>query len=167
VERLYFACRVRMNGSDALVLWYQDERDGFVRRPDGQLLVAGSPGSLTSAAAEMGLSLGQEDTAAYDFDQLWEWCRRPSAEGVECPAFLNAWNFFDDLAGLHDNPESEYAKLSRGAARSYDKLFWGNNPPSMTPPGKSFTPKWSEDELESIRRVLEAGLGLVEAALPR
>jgi hypothetical protein len=165
VERLYFACCVRMNGSDAFVIWYQDEHDGFVRSPDGQLLVADSFRSLAAVAAGMGLPLVPDETAEYDFDRLRDWCRRPSAEGVECPAFLNAWNFFDDLAGLHNNPDSPYAKLSRGAGQSYDKLFWGNNLPSVTPPGERFTPSWGADELDSIRRVMEAGLGLVEAEL--
>jgi len=113
----------------------------------------------------MGLSLVPDEPARYDFDQLREWCIGAEASGVDCPALLNAWNFFDDLARLHDDAESDYAKLSRGAETSYDKLFWGNNLPSMTPPGESFTPVWSAEELEDIRRVMEAGLKLVEAEL--
>jgi hypothetical protein len=40
MERLYFACRVRLNGSDTFVIWFQDERDGFVRHSDGHLVAA-------------------------------------------------------------------------------------------------------------------------------
>lgn len=29
----------------------------------------------------------------------------------------------------------------------YDKLFWGNNLPSVTPEGKHYTPKWSKNEI--------------------
>jgi len=113
----------------------------------------------------MGLQLVPHDVVEYDFDRLRSWCRQPSAAGIDYSAFLNAWNFFDDLAGLHDNPGTAYARLSRGAGRGYDKLFWGSNLPSVTPPGEWFTPSWGADELDSIRRVLEAGLGLVQGEL--
>jgi hypothetical protein len=165
VERLYFPCDVRMNGENTFVLWYQDEPDGFVRRSDGQMLVARSLESLASVAREMGLPLVQDDPARYDFDELREWCVRAEAAGVDCPAFLNVWNFFDDLARLHADSQSDYAKLSRRASQSYDKLFWGNNLPSMTPPGERFTPIWSAEELEEIRLVMEAGFRLVEVSL--
>jgi hypothetical protein len=165
VEQLYFPCQVRMKGADTFLLWYQDERDGFVRHPSGQLLSARSLENLASIAAEIGLSLVPDEPVHYDFDQLQEWCDRIRAEGVDCPAFLNAWNFFDDLARLHDDRESHYAKLSQRAAQRYDKLFWGNNLPSMTPPGERFTPIWSAEELEDIHLVMEAGLRLIGAEL--
>lgn len=163
MERLYFPCDLRINGADTFVVWYQDERDGFVRRPDGKLIRARSLEGLIFVAAELGLSLVPDEPAKYDFDRLREWCLNATGAGVNCPEFLNAWNFFDDLAWLHDDGESDYAKLSRSAEQSYDKLFWGNNLPSMTPPGERFTPVWSAEELEYIRRVMEAGLKLVEA----
>ena len=166
VDRLYFPCDLRINGVNTFVVWYEDDRDGFVRRPDGQLLHALSLEELTSAASEMGLSLVPHKPVRYDLDQLREWCVGAEAAAVDCPAFLNAWNLFDDLAQLHDRCDSDYGKLSRGAAETYDKLFWGNNLPSVTPPGKQFTPAWSAEELEEIRRVMEAGLRLVEAELP-
>src|SRR5437763_4943323 len=53
----------------------------------------------------------------------------------------DAWNFFDDLTGLHAAPGTEYAQLSRAAAACYDKLFWGNNLPSVTPPGERLFPQ--------------------------
>ena len=165
MERLYFACRVRLNGADVFVIWYQDERDGFIRRPEGRLLTAESREALAAKATELGLLLVPDDLVEYDLDRLRAWCRRPNAEAVDCPAFLNAWNFFDDLAGLHDKPNTTYARLSREAAGSYDKLFWGNNLPSVTPPGERFYPSWAADELEGVRRVMETGLGLMEAEL--
>jgi hypothetical protein len=84
---------------------------------------------------------------------------------VDCPVFLNAWNFFDDLAGLHDTPDTPYARLSHEAARSYDKLFWGCNLPSVTPVGEHFDPSWRPEELAEIRAVMEAGQALLAAEL--
>lgn len=165
MERLYFAFCMRMNGSNTFVIWYQAESDGFLRKPDNRLVAAFSIECLADAASRIGVTLAADQIIDYDFDRLRVWCQHPSAENVECPAFLDAWNCFDDLAGLRLNPDSAYAKLSRNAGPTYDKLFWGNNLPSVTPPGELFTPSWEADELETIRQVMEAGLALVEAEL--
>jgi hypothetical protein len=78
---------------------------------------------------------------------------------------LDAWNFLDDLAGMHVGADTPYARLSRGAAECYDRLFWGNNLPAVTPPGERFEPVWSAEELIKIRRVLAAGLVILAAEL--
>jgi hypothetical protein len=153
VERLHFPCRVRLSGADVFVIWYEDERNGIVRVPDGRLLVAASRASLAVEASEVGVAPEPEDQTNYDFDQVRAWCRRPTAEGVECSAFLDVWNFFDDLAGLHTASDTESARLSRAAVGCYDKLFWGNNLPSVTPPGEQFVPSWSPEELAAIGRM--------------
>jgi hypothetical protein len=164
LARLYFPCRVRLNGADAFLLWYEDERDGFARTPDGRLLVGASLDALATSAAGLGVEWGEAYTD-YDFDRVRAWCRRPTSEGFECRAFLDAWNFFDDLAGLRTAPSSEYARVSEAATACYDKLFWGSNLPSVTPPGERFDPTWSAKELEAVRRVFEAGLAYLEAEL--
>jgi hypothetical protein len=165
VERLYFACRVRMNGSDAFVIWYQDDRDGFVRKHDERLLVADSVESLAEAAAEISVTLVPDETTDYDFDRLRAWCEHANPASLEYATLLNAWNFFDDLARLNENPDSNFAKLSRSAETVYDKIFWGNNLPSVTPGGERFVPMWEADELDTIRQVMESGLALLEAEL--
>jgi hypothetical protein len=165
VERLYFPCRVRLNGSDVFLLWYTDERDGFLRLPGGRLLLGSSIDGVAASAARVGVALASEAPASYDFDRLRAWCQRPSAGGIEYSPFLDAWNLFDDLAGLHAAPESEYGRLSWAAAGCYDKLFWGSNLPSVTPPGARFEPSWSPEELVAVTQVFEAGINCFVAKL--
>jgi hypothetical protein len=165
VERRYYACRIRRHASEFLVVWFMSDRDGFLRLPDGRLLTEVSWEALTTRMEAMGISLASEDPTDYDFDLIGIWCQRPTKEGITCSAFLNGWNFFDDLAGLHTAPTTDYARLSRAASGCYDKLFWGNNLPSVTPPGQRFDPPWSYDELAAIRQVFEAGLNMVEKEL--
>jgi len=167
MQRLYYACRVRLSGANALLVWFQNERDGFVRRSDGRLLVAESREDLERMVAEMGFSLVSDDVTEYDLDRILQWCRTPTAEGIDCSPFLNAWNFFDDLAGLHDDPTSAYARLSRDASGCYDKLFGGCNLMNHTPGRPLFIPSWEPDELTTIQRVLEAGLALIAEELRR
>ena len=163
--RLYFVSRLRFQGSDTFVIWYGNERDGFFRAPDGRLLCAPTHEDIAATAAASGIAFDLDKVTDYDFDQLEQWCRTPRAEQVNCPVFLDAWNFFDDLAGLRDRPDTPYARLSHDAARSYDKLFWGWNLPSVTPVGEHFEPFWRPEELAEIRAVMEAGLALLAAEL--
>ena len=165
MDRLHFACHVRLNGTKAYVVWYQDDRSGFVRQPDGRLLVAGSFASLVASAATQGISLTPGYVTDYDFDRLSEWCRQPNSEGIDCSTFLNAWNFFDDLAEVDDKPDTPFSRLSREAGGIYDKLFWGNNLAAVTPPGQEFVPTWTADELQDLGRVLGCGIALIEAEL--
>jgi hypothetical protein len=166
-ERIHYVCRLRLKGADAFVIWYQDDRDGFLRSADGQLVWADSLEDIQALAATLDISLAQDEVAGYDLDSLRDWCSHPSADALECATFLNAWNFFDDLASLHDHPESPYSRLSRDAGSSYDKLFYGCNLPSITPPGERFVPSWQPEELEKIGRVLTTGIRLLEAELQR
>jgi len=103
--------------------------------------------------------------AGYDFDRVRTWCDAPVAAGVECRAFLDVWNFLDDLSGLPADADTPYTRLSRAAAGSYDKLFWANNLPAVTPPGEHFDPSWSPEELTAIRGVFEAGLDVLASEL--
>jgi hypothetical protein len=101
----------------------------------------------------------------YDFDRIRAWCGAPDAAGVDCRAFLDAWNFLDDLTGLHAAADTPHTRLSRAAGGVYDKLFWGNNFAAVTPPGERFDPSWSPEELATMRGVFESGLSVLAAEL--
>ena len=163
--REHYACKVRLAGRDHFVVWYDDDRDGFLRRADGRLVVSPGLDHLATAAAGMSVALAPWAPTEYDFDRIQAWCRGSDAMRVDCPALLSAWNFFDDLAMYHDRPGTPYARLSRDASRCYTKLFWGNNLPAVTPPGRRFTPTWRAAELEAIRRVMRRGLMLLSEEL--
>jgi hypothetical protein len=161
----YYICRVRLNGQELFLAWSHGEPDRFLRDAEGGLPVTRSSESLAALARESGLRQVSEEPADYDFDRIRKWCAAPNSTGVECSTFLNAWNFFDDLAGLHGGADNAYTWLSRRAAPCYDKLFWGNNLLAVTPVGKEYIPAWQSDELESIRQVLDAGIDLLEVEL--
>ncbi len=130
-----YPCRLRLNGTVVFVIWYSDERDGFTRDEGGRLLVAQTAAALEAAAKAQEIDLVKNETAEYDFDRIRAWCLAPEAAGVECAAFVDAWNFFDDLAGLSEGADTPYTRLSRTRGACYDKLFLGCNLPALTPPG--------------------------------
>jgi len=167
MERSYYICSLRLDGFETFVIWYEDVHDGFVRDAQGRLLWEKARNAVFSVAAKLKLQPVSDEIAFYDFDEVASWCQLPTAAGVNCKSFLNAWNFFDDLAELHDRRDTPYSMLSRAKQQSYDKIFWGNNLPSLTPPGESFTPMWQAEELDGIRQVMEAGLALLRSELRR
>ena len=47
----------------------------------------------------------------------------------------------------------------------YDKLYWGCNLPSMTPPGMHDEPIWSREEITTVVAVLHCGLRMLRDAI--
>ena len=47
----------------------------------------------------------------------------------------------------------------------YDKLFYGCNLPSLKKNGEDFLPKWADDEMNLIKKVLKNGFEVLQRAL--
>ena len=154
----YYPCRVRLDGCDRFVAWYTAEHDGFARHPDGRLVVAATLDGLDVPWTESHLTV-------YDFDRVQNWCETPEQSAIDCPAFLDAWNFLDDLAEFHAGARAPYTRASQTAGDCYNRLFWSNNPPAITPPGERFVPSWSAEDLVAIREVFETGFGVLRSEL--
>jgi hypothetical protein len=161
----HYLCRLRLNDANVFVVWYSSDRDGFVRSDGGRLLARSAREALLADARSKDIQFADFDVIDYDFDRIRSWCNRPDAASVECSPFLNAWNFFDDLAGLHNGGDQPYIRLSRAAGGCYDRLFWGCNLSPVTPPGEHFEPVWQADELMMIQEVLLAGVELLESEI--
>jgi hypothetical protein len=105
-----------------------------------------------------------EPPAVCDFDKVAAWCGSPTAGSIEPTAFLNAWNMLEDAHGfrlevpLHD-------VSSQRAGKIYDKLFFANNLPAVTPRGASYEPIWSEAEIELLSRIYRFGLAELRASI--
>lgn len=163
--RSYYACRLRLDGHTVSVVWYSADVDGFLRDRAGRMVVARTPEGLAAAARAAGIELEDDESTDFDFDRIREWCVAPDPAAVDCAAFLNAWNFLDDLSGLHAGADTPYTRLSRAAEGPYDALFRGNNLPALTPPGERFVPAWTAEDVAAIRGVMAAGVELLSAEL--
>ncbi len=160
-----YPCRLRMNETVVFVIWYSDERDGFLRDEAGGLLAGSTSAALAAAAKAHEVDLVRNETAEYDFERIRAWCIAPEAAGIDCSSFVDAWNFFDDLAGLSVGADTPYTQLSRTGSACYDKLFLSCNLPALTPPGERFEPVWQAAEVAEIRQLLGAGLDLLAAEM--
>lgn len=68
--------------------------------------------------------------------------------------FVNGWNFFDDLLGTLGKVDLLRRSKSPRIQKIHDELFFGCNLPAMTPPGKSWSPRWTAGEIGKLRSTM-------------
>jgi len=161
--RVYHVCGVRLDGRELLFLWFTNDRDGIEEISPGQIRTFPSAESARTWARQGGVTVAADPTVWYDLQEIAQWCGRPTAEGIDCARFLDVWNLLGDLS-------SDSTSIFRGADRRgkavYDKLFFGTNLPSVTPPGEAYSPAWSEADVRELARVLQLGLAEFRDRLP-
>ena len=141
------------------LLW----RDGG-ETPDGFVLLSEMPcflsgrtlEDLLDKAEKFGLQVVEQEPVTTDMNKIFKALaalrpQRPSSQRT-CQLLLDGWNTLEDMArsiGINQNVTNlSTNKILRIA---YDKLFYGNNLPSVTPENKSYRPLFSSDERKVIR----------------
>ncbi len=81
-------------------------------------------------------------------------------KSVNCEAALIAWNLFSDVSASVPELNHNFKCIDSQFPLIYEKLFRGNNLPSITPDVERYLPKWSADELQSLAQILASGLDL-------
>jgi hypothetical protein len=155
MSREYYNLWYRLDGCDAFLIWYTDEEDGVVVDSDEKALSFQNTEDLLGYAASRGLSVCVEDPLLHDLDVIAEWLGTGDVRSVNCEDFLAAWNLFEDVSRSVGGSFDDNRKLTE---KIYEKLFWGNNLPIVTPEGKSYEPIWTKRELKIMREVLGSGL---------
>ena len=158
--RTYY--RVLFNLERALewLIWYDgagEAKDGVWINEPGNMPVFRSEAALEHYARERGIHFKPEAPMLHNLRVVEEWLRKPSFKSIQCDAFLGAWNLFADVARSVGTPLDDRGEL---ADKVYDKLFWGNNIPAVTPAGREYVPVWSKEEMDCLRRVLQQGLAV-------
>jgi hypothetical protein len=156
-KRTYYLCRLQLGGI-WFVIWFTNDHDGLLHDSNGRLLAFSTADAALTHAATLGVMVEPDPSIEYDFDSLARWCEQPSAETIDCSEFLNAWNMLGDAGTL---PTRDLGK------RVYDKLFWGNNLPAVTPPGETYIPEWSLEEARELQSILRSPIDRLHAKLKR
>jgi hypothetical protein len=163
-ERKYYLCELLLDRRRLYVVWYSDAVDGLVRLEDGKIASFADEHQVRSFCRENGIPLIPEPPAVCDFDKVAAWCGSPAAGSIEPTAFINAWNMLEDAYGLRLEAHLHDVSSQR-AAKIYDKLFFANNLPAVTPRGASYEPIWSEDEVELLSCIYRFGLAELRAGI--
>jgi len=157
MTRTYYCLWYRLNHIDGYLIWFSNDVDGIVTQPDGAVPSFRDQNALRAYATLQQLDLDAMEPLLHDLDVVAGWLDRPLSAKVDCDALLTAWNLFGDLAS---SINGDFDLDRERTQLVYEKLFWGNNLPAVTPPGKHYTPEWSDDELLLIREILHYGLML-------
>lgn len=164
-KRHYYLCEFRIDGRRLYVVWYSDDEDGFVLWGNGKIASSTDEQRMRAFCDENAVQQVSDWTEVYDFDSLATWCSRPAANMVDPSLFLNAWNMFDDVCRVRSAEYSLYGAASSRAQTIYEKVFYANNLPAMTPPGEHYEPEWSGWELEEMSRIFRLGLAELRAGI--
>ncbi|MEO5930117.1 MAG: hypothetical protein ABIR47_09300 [Candidatus Kapaibacterium sp.] len=165
MERTYYLCHYRLDNRDSYLIWYADDIDGIVTDAERNIIEYSGPDIAARYADSHQFRIANiAEPAHYDFDRIERWLMHGEGESVSCEDFLDAWNLFTDIScsvgGDFDNDVDRTAVV-------YDKLFFGNNLPSVSPPGEIYVPEWVDDELSLLRGVLSDGLRMFRENLVR
>ena len=159
MSREYYSFWFRLDNRDGYLIFFYDEPDpdGFVTDERGRVSCFLNTEDLLRYASASNLTVDAEDPRLLNLDILVAWLESKDADTVDCKTFLEAWNLFDDfsktIGGNFDADQKKTQKI-------YNKLFWGNNLPAVTPEGEHFEPIWTKRELKIMREVLGEGLSL-------
>ncbi len=156
----FFRLWYRLDRQDSYLIWYSNTTDGIFVDEKDFILSFITLAELESYASKNTLCLENEIPILHDLDWVCDWLRCPSSTTINCDHVLATWNLFADISISVKIGGELFKNLNRKYDRVYDKLFWGNNLPSVTPAGVKYIPVWSSEEICVLETVLEAGLKL-------
>jgi hypothetical protein len=164
----------RLHGKDRYMIWITASSDEITdNRPRDRVLIdeAGkchnfsSPSDAFEFANRSDLKLEDESPILHDLDIVRIWLDYPTANKVNCNAFLAAWNLFTDVS-MSIN-EQDFVINTKSIDRLYDKIFWGCNLLAFTPEGEHFDPIWTAREIRGLKRLIKRGFELFISSLPQ
>jgi hypothetical protein len=157
--RTSYPHRIQFQGQQLGLVWQTDDEAGDEGDTDGvlvyngQIVSARTQEDFADLARQHNLTLEAGNEEPQNLDGIEDLLQLPASDGT-CTQLLNAWNLLGDIA------RSVNASLDdRGpeADRCYDKLFYGNNLPSITPEGEHYSPLFDDHEQRVISEVLDRG----------
>ena len=157
MKREYYFCGCRLDEKDWYFIWFSDEEDGLYLNAENKIAAFNDLESLARYAEKRNLLITDSELFFNNLEAL-EKTLGGKKFAVDCVEFLNAWNLFGDVSVSVNGDFNSDHKITYNI---YEKLFWGNNLPAVTPEGEWYEPVWSVKELEIMRKVLLSGIALL------
>ena len=159
--RSYHVNLLRLTGEERFFVWCSDTQDGVLLSAPGTMAFFTHLSEVERYASAHDFVLEASKPHLYDLDRLTEWLSSQT-QPIDCEFLLDTWNLLTDIAATLQTRLIE----PTGSLAVYDKLFWGCNLPSMTPPGRHYEPIWSPEEVGTLVTVLRSGLQVLHDASP-
>ncbi|MDD3483973.1 hypothetical protein [Azovibrio restrictus] len=162
MQNLSYIVLLQACGREHFLLWQSggNAPDMYVLQPGKASFLAGATrADLLAGAAKLGCCVADQEPEIMDMDRSFRMLAALRPERCSstrtCAQLLNGWNTLEDMArsiGIPmDVPDPE-EKASLDLA--YEKLFYGNNLPALTPEGERFNPLFTARERQIMRRYL-------------
>jgi hypothetical protein len=160
---------IQFQGQRLGLVWQTDDESGDEGDTDGvlvykgQIVCARTQEDFSELARQHNLTLEPGNEEPQNLDGIEALLKLPASDDT-CTQLLNAWNLLGDIArsvnaSLDDRrPEAD---------KCYDKLFYGNNLPSITPPGEYYSPYFDDHEQRVIGEILDRGRVILTSRLDR
>lgn len=122
-------------------------------------LTAKTVEELLDRAAKLNFQVADPEPDVMDIDRLFRVLAALRPERVSstktCEFLLNGWNTLEDMARSIGVPIDSSDLGEKESLRvAYDKLFYGNNIPAVTPDGQKYNPLFTSSERRSMRGYL-------------
>jgi hypothetical protein len=139
--------------------WEDRDVGGAIFRKDTNtecLLICESISDLKAKLDEASQSRFCEELFEINFDEFWvsvKNLRINRASSIKtCKILLDGWNIMEDLIRTVGQESDLLSLRCPVLDKLYEKLFWGNNLPAVTPEGASYSPIWMQEEIIIFRR---------------
>lgn len=150
----HYICWCRLNNADAYLIWYSNATDGVVVDKSGDVLVFTAPEDLLNYAKAHDILIKEEAPQLHDLDVVDRWVHGKAAELPGCEEVLLVWNLLTDISS---SLREDFEQGDDKTKQVYEKLFFGNNLPSITPDKMRYNPVWKKGELQLMRKTLKRG----------
>ena len=160
MRETWYPLALKVGGRTLFLLWVSDDWAlNRVLADAGRVIWFSDEQSAREYALAENLTLApEEDLGLHDLDSAVSWLGADTEP--DCRLLLAIWDLAGDVARTVSEPFED-----RGEALDdvYNKLFFGNNLPSMTPPGEQYHPQRTEEKIRLLRATIQIAVDLIRS----
>jgi hypothetical protein len=132
-------------------LWYTNDVDGLLNE-NGKIKYFNNENELNNYCINKKINIEFDSIEIYNIDKINK-IKSDIYVNIDCEYILNLWNITTDIAKtigatFYGNKKNEIINV-------YDKIFFGNNLPSVRGDGEEYIPSWNKKEINILIKVLE------------
>jgi hypothetical protein len=158
----YYPFLFVINKKEYYCVWYCDDKDGFLTDRN-KIMVFDSEKLLLDYCKDNNIQINEDELTCFSLDNALNWLEEKKFD-IDSDYFLNFWNHISDLAysvGENFYGDSKEAQINK----VYDKLFFGNNLPAITPENKKYYPTWDLSEINLLVKIVHDGIRIIKTYL--
>lgn len=154
----YYIVNFKFDKKFYYCIWYTNDEDGFVIS-ENRLLCFEELDRLKMYCNKQKICIDNNITLC-DVDGVISFINLGNTKDIEYKLYLNLWNLCSDLA--HTLSIDFYGNHDGITLDIYNLLFYGSNPPAMNDKNEEYVPKWDDEDVTELKKVLKSCYDLIE-----